>query len=66
MASSTMLAGAPMAFVSGGGGAMSSHVSWAYKDNNDVAFGSGEDMNSICVAFAQMGVTMLPGGGVYA
>lgn len=73
-AGATLLAGVPAAFAGGGGGSsdgggggvMATQVSWAYQDNNDGAFGSGGDLNSIYNAFAQMGVTMLPGGVAHA
>ena len=41
-------------------------MTWGYRDNNDGTFGSSGDMNSIYAAFAQMGVTMLPGGVAHA
>ena len=74
VAGATLLAGAPMAFAGGGGGSsdgggggsMATQVSWAYRDNNDGAFGSGGDMNSVYAAFGQMGVGMLPGGVAHA
>ena len=74
VAGATMLAGVPMASAGGGGGnsngggggVMATQVSWAYRDNNDGAFGAGTDLNSVYNAFAQMGVTMLPGGVAHA
>ena len=74
VAGATLLAGAPMAFAGGGGGSsdgggggsMATQVSWAYRDNNDGAFGSGGDLNSVYNAFAQTGVSMLPEGVAHA
>lgn len=71
VAAGAMLAtGIPAAFAGGGGGSddgggtrpMDTVVSWAYRDNNDGAFGSGDDLNSIYAAFASMGVSMARGG----
>ncbi|MCX8643966.1 hypothetical protein J3T92_00255 [Bifidobacterium sp. B4081] len=45
---------------------MATQVSWAYRDNNDGAFGPGGDLNSVYNAFAQTGVSMLPEGVAHA
>ena len=50
----------------GGGGVMATQVSWAYRDNNDGAFGPGGDLNSVYNAFTQTGVSMLPEGVAHA
>lgn len=73
-AGSTLLAGVPVAFAGGGGGSsngggggvMAVSTQWAYKDADDGAFGSSGDLNSVYRAFAQQGVTMLPGGVAHA